>query len=208
MGILCMCERRPQTLNALCGPMTQHGPNTPRNDASPSLPLPNEVLRATKQIFYFVSSTSFPFLRLTNPSRVSSRQSGLPRQLKGDCDLEIQAKICWTEFIFVTTENCAGILLYFIGPTLIQSGSGSSVGIATGYGMDGSGIESRWGRDFPNLSRTGPGAHPASCTMGTGSFPGLEAAGAWVWPPTPIQCRGPKKSRANTSTHPKGLRGL
>jgi hypothetical protein len=26
-----------------------------------------------------------------------------------------------------------------------RGGSGSSVGIATGYGLDGSGIESRWG---------------------------------------------------------------
>jgi hypothetical protein len=26
-------------------------------------------------------------------------------------------------------------------------------GIATGYGLDGSGIESRWGRDFPHPSR-------------------------------------------------------
>jgi len=32
-------------------------------------------------------------------------------------------------------------------------GSGSVVGIATGYGLDGPGIESRWGRDFPHLSR-------------------------------------------------------
>jgi hypothetical protein len=32
-------------------------------------------------------------------------------------------------------------------------GPGSSVGIATDYGMDGPGIESRWGRDFPHLSR-------------------------------------------------------
>jgi hypothetical protein len=29
----------------------------------------------------------------------------------------------------------------------------SSVGIATCYGLDGPGIESRWGRDFPHLSR-------------------------------------------------------
>ena len=29
----------------------------------------------------------------------------------------------------------------------------SSVGIVTGYGLDGPGIESRWGRDFPHLSR-------------------------------------------------------
>jgi len=29
----------------------------------------------------------------------------------------------------------------------------SSVGTATRYGLDGPGIESRWGRDFPHLSR-------------------------------------------------------
>jgi hypothetical protein len=33
------------------------------------------------------------------------------------------------------------------------SGSGRSIGIATGYGLDGPGIESRWGRDFTHLSR-------------------------------------------------------
>jgi hypothetical protein len=32
-------------------------------------------------------------------------------------------------------------------------GSGSVVGIATGYGLDGPGIESRWVRDFLHLSR-------------------------------------------------------
>ena len=30
---------------------------------------------------------------------------------------------------------------------------GSVVGRATGYGVDGPGIESRWRRDFPHLSR-------------------------------------------------------
>ena len=36
-----------------------------------------------------------------------------------------------------------------------------------------------------------------TCTMGTGSFPGVEAAGAWGWPPTPhLECRGPRKSTA------------
>ena len=30
---------------------------------------------------------------------------------------------------------------------------GSVFGTATGYGLDGPGIESRWGRDFPHLSR-------------------------------------------------------
>jgi hypothetical protein len=44
--------------------------------------------------------------------------------------------------------------------------------IATGYGLDGPGIESRWGARFSASVQTGPGTHPASCTMGTGSFPG------------------------------------
>jgi len=35
----------------------------------------------------------------------------------------------------------------------ITRGPDSSVGTATGYELDGPGIESRWGRDFPHLSR-------------------------------------------------------
>jgi hypothetical protein len=35
----------------------------------------------------------------------------------------------------------------------IQHGPGSVVGIATAYGLDSPGIESRWGRDFPHPSR-------------------------------------------------------
>ena len=42
----------------------------------------------------------------------------------------------------------------------------------TGYGLDGPGIESRWGARFSAPVLNGPGAHPASCTRGTGSFPG------------------------------------
>ena len=55
----------------------------------------------------------------------------------------------------------------------IQIEWGSSVGIETDYGLDATGIESRCGRDFPPV-QTGPGAHPASCTMGTGSFLGVK----------------------------------
>ena len=63
-------------------------------------------------------------------------------------------------------------------------GCGSSVGIATELRARRSGIESRWGRDFPPV-QTGPGAHTASCIMGTGSLPGVEAAGALGRPPYP-----------------------
>jgi len=48
------------------------------------------------------------------------------------------------------------------------SGPGSSVGIATGYGMDGPGIESLCGRDFPHLSRPAlrPTQHPVQRVPG------------------------------------------
>ena len=36
---------------------------------------------------------------------------------------------------------------------VVARGPGSVVGIATGYGLDGPGIESRWRGDFPHLSR-------------------------------------------------------
>ena len=48
----------------------------------------------------------------------------------------------------------------------------SSVGIATDYELDGPGSNPGGGRDFPPV-QTGPGVHPNSCTMGTGSFPGV-----------------------------------
>ena len=64
-------------------------------------------------------------------------------------------------------------------------GRDSSVGTATAYGLGGPGIESRWGARFSAPVQTGPGAHPASCTMGTGSFPGVKRPGRGVDHPPP-----------------------
>ena len=61
----------------------------------------------------------------------------------------------------------------------------SSVGIATRCGLDGPGIESRWGARLSVPVQTGPGAHPASCTMGTGSFPGVKRPGRGADHPPP-----------------------
>ena len=54
-------------------------------------------------------------------------------------------------YAFIT---CTGINLHLPLPLpLPLGGPGSPVGIATGYGLDGPWIESRWGRDFLHLSR-------------------------------------------------------
>jgi hypothetical protein len=55
-----------------------------------------------------------------------------------------------------------------------------SVGTALRYGLDGLGIESRWGARFLAPVQTGPGAHPASYTVGTGSFPEVKRPGRGV----------------------------
>jgi len=57
--------------------------------------------------------------------------------------------------------------------------------ILTFYGLDGPGIDWRWGRDFP---------HPYRPTQPLiqwvpGIFPGGSAAGPWRWPPIPIHRR-------------------
>ena len=58
-----------------------------------------------------------------------------------------------------------------------QVGRGSSAGIATRYALNGPGIESRWGARFSAPVETGPGPHPASYTMDTGSFSGVKLPG-------------------------------
>ena len=55
---------------------------------------------------------------------------------------------------------------------LMHVGRDSSVGIATRYGLVGPGIESRWGARFSAPVQTGPGNHPASCTVGNVSLLG------------------------------------
>jgi hypothetical protein len=58
-------------------------------------------------------------------------------------------------------------------------GRNSSVGIATRYGLDGPGIEFRWGRDFPQPSRSALGPTQPPIQWVPGLFPGGKAAWAW-----------------------------
>jgi hypothetical protein len=82
-------------------------------------------------------------------------------------------------------------------------GPGSSVGIATDYGLDGLGIESQWGARFFAHVQTGPEAHPASCTMGTGSFLRVKRPGCGADHPPPSSAEV-EKEYSYTSTHPLG----
>jgi hypothetical protein len=65
------------------------------------------------------------------------------------------------------------------------------------------GIESRWGRDFPHLSR--PALRP---TQPTGSFPGLICGRGVTLTSHPILVPRSKIEKSYTCTLPKGLRGL
>ena len=78
--------------------------------------------------------------------------------------------------------------------------------IATRYGLDGPRIEYRWGARFATPVQTSPGAHPASYTIGTGSFPGLKAAGGRADRP-PHLGPGLREGYSCNSTPPLGLRG-
>ena len=83
-------------------------------------------------------------------------------------------------------------------------GPGSVVRIALGYGKDGPGIESRWGARFSAPVQTGPGAHPASCTMGTRSFPGVKRGRRVTLTPYPLLVPLVMKEYSYTSTPPMG----
>jgi hypothetical protein len=62
------------------------------------------------------------------------------------------------------------------------------VGIVADYRLEGLGSES-WGPRFSAPVQTGPGTHPASYTMGTGSFPGVKWPGCGVNHPPHLALR-------------------
>jgi len=52
------------------------------------------------------------------------------------------------------------------------------------------------GASFSAPVQTGPGAHPVSCTMGTGSFPGVKSGRGVTLTPHPLLVPLSRKSRA------------
>ena len=65
-------------------------------------------------------------------------------------------------------------------------GPGSSVGIATALRVGRSEDGIPVGAIFSAPVQNGPGAHPASCTLGTGSFPGVKSGRGVTLTPHPV----------------------
>jgi len=61
-----------------------------------------------------------------------------------------------------------------------------------------SGIESQWGARFSAPVQTGPVAHPASCTMGSGSFSEVKSGRGVALTPHHILVPWSRKNRAIT----------
>jgi len=60
--------------------------------------------------------------------------------------------------IYALGRSATGIGIWcLLGLITFLTVSVNIAGIATRYGLDGPGIESRWGRDFPHPSRPAPG---------------------------------------------------
>jgi hypothetical protein len=68
------------------------------------------------------------------------------------------------------------------------------VGIATDYGLEGPGIESQWGGFSARPDR--PWGPPSSCTIGTGSFPGVKYGLGVLLTTHPLRVPWSWKSRA------------
>ena len=71
------------------------------------------------------------------------------------------------------------VCYYFKDHSVNIKGHDSSVGIATRYELDRPGIESRWGRDFPQPSRLALEPTQLPIQWVPCLFPGGKAAGAW-----------------------------
>ena len=83
--------------------------------------------------------------------------------------------------VLIIVTNCS-----LSSTRLSWVGREGAVDILTGCGLDCLGIESRFGARYSAPAQTGPWDHPASYTMGTGSFPGVKRPGRGVdHPPRP-----------------------
>ena len=147
-----------------------------------------------------VSGTVFPFDRVTPDGdrlefHLATTNRAVTVLLRGAKWLRIL-----TRQIGKTPE-----LLTFMSDIQHNYGPGSSVGITTGYGLGGPGIESRWGggRDFTHMSR--PALGPTQPLYnGHRVFPGGKELPGCDADPSPLSSAVVKKEQSYTSTRPTG----
>jgi hypothetical protein len=134
-----------------------------------------------------------PCIRLCSTSCDRTKISAQVRVLLFDC---FSPRYVFRRGIVTTSPNpqvgtppllgSPELLIQYICSYPPYCGPSSVFGIATGDGLDGPGIESQWGARFSAPVQTGPGAHPASCTMGTGSLPGVKSGRVVTLTPHPL----------------------
>ena len=117
------------------------------------------------------------------------------------CEILAQIDIQIPRRMIQDIDVSPGTIIY--GTLLLHCGPGSVVGIATGYGLDGPGIESRWGWDFPHLSRPtlGPTQPPVN---GYRVFPGGKERPGRDADPSPRSSAVVMKGWSYNSTPPMG----
>jgi len=96
----------------------------------------------------------------------------------------------------LTSQYILTILCLIKHKYLIVCGPGSSVGIATELQAGRSGDRIPVGARFSARVQTGPGDHLVSCTMGTGSFPGLKNGRGVTLTLQPLLVPWSRKTRA------------
>ena len=98
--------------------------------------------------------------------------------------------------VLMNSQNMYLYIIYNIPPPPLSSGPGISVGIATGHGLDGPRIESRWGRDFPHPSRPALGPTQPPVQWVPGHSPGIKSGRNVTLTPHPLLVSWSRKSRA------------
>jgi hypothetical protein len=111
-------------------------------------------------------------------SRVFYFQPNFTRKKIGRCLGNFKTKVFpnsphkITKFTAAFPKNSSTFLCLYLN----SMGRGSSVGIATAYGAGRNADRIPVGARFSAPVQTGPGPYPASCTTGTGSFPGVSCS--------------------------------
>ena len=116
----------------------------------------------------------------------------------------------WIEKVAVFDGTITIYFTVYLRMTLeyMQAGRSQSVQrLATAWTVQGSNPEGGGAARFSAPVQTDPGAHPASYTMGTGSFPGVKRPGRGVEHPLPYSAEAEEREELHIYSD-CGLRGL